>query len=352
MNTYEMNAGRNNLLIVDDKPENIQMLKGYLNTIDIDIFTAMSAKEALDHIRNYEFALLLLDSQVLDIDCLVTADIPIIFIADTHTDQGAHLKRYEVGTVDFLTKPIEPVILRSKVRIFLAFYSQKKLLNKQAELLELRFKELHNLKEVNCQLESLSSLDGLTGIPNRRHFDQSITQYWKNAMREQKPLSLVMIDIDNFKAYNDTYGHVQGDDCLILVSKALASSVNRPHDFVARYGGEEFIAVLPNSDKHGAALVAERMRKCIEKLAIKHQTSRVANCVTISLGVAEITPKATDSLVDFINNADNALYMAKQLGRNKVHLGNLSRIKANREPLHKKIMYRSFRETIAGLWLS
>lgn len=352
MSTYVMSVVRHSILIVDDKPENLLVLKDYLNTIDCNIITAKSGKEALGYIRHYEFALLLLDLKMLEMHDLVTADIPIIFIADNSLDQGSLFKGYEVGAVDFLTKPIEPVILRSKVRVFLELYQQKKLLVKQTEMLESNVKELLKLKEINCQLESLSSLDGLTGIPNRRHFDQSIKTYWKNAMREQQPLSLVMIDIDSFKAYNDTYGHLQGDDCLILVAKTLASNVNRPNDFVARYGGEEFIAVLPHSDKKGAFKVAERMRKSIEKLAVKHHTSCVSDCVTISLGVSEIIPQASDSIADFINNGDNALYLAKQLGRNKVHMGNLSRIKPNRQPLPNKIMYKSFRETIAGLWLS
>lgn len=352
MNTYVMSTVQINLLIVDDKPENLLVLKGYLNTIDCNILTAKSGKEALNYIRNYEFGLLLLDINMLEIDGLATADIPIIFIADNSIDQSSLFKEYEVGTVDLLTRPIEPMILRSKVRLFLDLYSQKKLLIKQAELLESNVKELLKLKEVNCELELLSTLDGLTGIPNRRHYDQSIEKYWKYAIREQQPLSLVMIDIDNFKAYNDTYGHLQGDDCLILVAKALASSVNRPNDFVARYGGEEFIAVLPNSDRKGAFHVAERMRKCIEKLAMEHHSSHVADCVTISLGVAEIIPQTSDTIADFINNADNALYLAKQLGRNVVHMGNISRIKANKASRQKKIMYRTFRETIAGLWLS
>ncbi|MDR3600585.1 MAG: diguanylate cyclase [Desulfosporosinus sp.] len=352
MNTYVLNTVQINLLIVDDKPEHQLMLIGYLNNIDCNIITAKSSQEALDYLQHYEFALLILDLEMFAIDRLTSTAIPIIFMAGKTFDQGSLCQGHELGVVDFLTKPIEPVILRNKVRIFLALYQQQKLLSQQAELLESNAEELLKLKAVNNQLETLSTLDGLTGIPNRRHFDQAIERYWKTALREQLPLSLLMIDIDNFKAYNDTYGHVKGDDCLILVAKTLASSVKRPDDFVARYGGEEFCVVLPNTDKKGAFHVAETMRKSIEMLTLKQHHSHVDECVTISLGIAEIIPKPFDSIANFINNADSALYLAKQLGRNKVYMENLSKIKANKAALQKKILYRSFRETISGLWLS
>ena len=213
---------------------------------------------------------------------------------------------------------------------------QKRLLRIQSELLQLKNQELLKLKEVNLHLESLSSHDGLTGIPNRRNFDRFIKVNWKNAVREQQPLSLIMIDIDYFKVYNDNYGHLAGDCCLILVAKTLASSVGRPIDLVARYGGEEFIAILPNTDKEGAFCVAERMRKSIEKLAIKHAQSGVADCVTISLGVTDIIPQPSDSIVDFIRGADNALYLAKQLGRNRVSYEGNSNIKTNQVSFPKK----------------
>ena len=221
--------------------------------------------------------------------------------------------------------------------LLLMIEEQKKLLKIQSELLQSKDNELLRLKEVNLHLESLSSQDGLTGIPNRRNFDKFIKVNWKNSFREQQPLSLIMIDIDYFKVYNDNYGHLHGDYCLILVAKTLVSNIKRPIDLVARYGGEEFIAILPNTDKEGALFVAERMRKSIEKLAIKHEHSSVADCVTISLGVADIIPKPSDSIADFIHSVDNALYLAKQEGRNRVsYAGNL-KIKTNQVILSKKV---------------
>ncbi|MFZ3132018.1 MAG: diguanylate cyclase [Desulfosporosinus sp.] len=357
-----MNDGRSNILIVDDETDNLLVIKGFLKTIDCNILTARSGNQALNSMRRYEFALVLLDVLLPEMAGLEiaermraserTKDIPIIFMTPNSIDQWFLFEGNEVGAVDYLLKPIEPVILKSKVRIFLDLYRQKKLLKIQAKLLELKVNELLELKEVNCHLESISALDGLTGIPNRRTFDQFIEMSWKNAIREQQPLSLIMADIDYFKLYNDNYGHLQGDDCLILVAKSLVSCIKRSNDIVARYGGEEFIALLPNTDKEGASLVAERMRKSIEKLAIKHHRSKVAHCVTISLGVAEIIPQPFESIADFINIADNALYMAKHEGRNKVHVGTNGQIKYNNVFLSKKIFPMSFRETVNEVWFS
>jgi diguanylate cyclase (GGDEF)-like protein len=355
-----MSDGRINILIVDDKPDNLLVLKGFLQTIDCNIITARSGNEALKFMRRYEFALVLLDVLMPEMDGFEIAErmresertkvIPIIFITANSIDQWSVFKGYEVGSVDYLLKPIEPVILRSKVRVFIDLYQQKKLLKIQAELLESKVNELLKLKEVNCHLESISSLDGLTGIPNRRTLDQFIEMSWKNAIREQQPISLIMADIDYFKAYNDNYGHLQGDDCLILVAKSLVSCIKRPNDLVARYGGEEFIALLPNTDGEGALLVAERMRKSIEKLAVKHDQSKVAHYVTISLGVAEIIPQPFDTIADFIKLADDALYVAKHEGRNKVHMGTNGHFISNNVFIPK--VPKSFRETVEGVWLS
>jgi len=339
-----------NILIVDDKPEILFVLEVFLETIECNTITARSGNEALDYMQKCDFDLVLLDVNMQDMDGFRTADlmrgsertkgIPIIFTITNSTEQWADFKGYEVGTVDYLLKPIAPVILRNKVRIFLDLYQQKKLLQVQTELLQTQINELVELRKINIHLENLSSLDGLTGIPNRRSFDQFIEMSWKNAIREQQPLSLIMIDVDHFKVYNDNYGHLPGDDCLILIAKTLASNIKRSIDLVARYGGEEFIAVLPNTDKEGALFVGERMRKSIEKLAMKHDQSQVADHVTISLGVTDIIPQPSDSMADFINSVDNALYIAKQTGRNKVYYeGSLSKTKTKKGSFPKKVTH-------------
>lgn len=320
---------RVNILIVDDKPGNILVLEGILESLDCNIVTASSGNIALGLMLEYDFAVVLLDVQMPEMDGFETAmlmkgsertkEVPIIFVTAISKEQWCIFKGYEVGAVDYLFKPIEPLILKSKVKVFLELYEQKRLLKKQTELLELKIKELLDLKQINCYLENLSTIDGLTGIPNRRSFDQFVERSWKYSLREQQPLSLIMVDIDSFKAYNDHYGHLKGDDCLVLVAKTLLSSVRRPIDLLARYGGEEFIAVLPDTDRHGALLVAERMRKGIEQLALQHEYSEIAPWVTISIGVAETVPQPSDLMLDFIKRVDEAMYQAKLDGRNRVY---------------------------------
>ena len=172
------------------------------------------------------------------------------------------------------------------------------------------------LMDLQKELEQLSFKDGLTGLANRRKFDLSMEIEWRNAKRTGKPLSLIMVDIDYFKQYNDHYGHLQGDDCLKAVSKALNESVARARDFVARFGGEEFVLVIPESDAEAAAAVAERCREAIIKLQIPHAKSSISPWLSISLGVGTIVPGQNDQLLDFINQVDRRLYLAKQQGRN------------------------------------
>lgn len=172
------------------------------------------------------------------------------------------------------------------------------------------------LIELQKELEQLSFKDGLTGVANRRMFDSVMEMEWLNAKRTRQPLSLIMVDIDYFKQYNDFYGHLQGDDCLKRVSQALSDSASRARDFVARFGGEEFVLVLPESNTEAAAAVAERCRKAIFKLQIPHEKSDISQLLSISLGVGTVIPGQSDQLLDFINTVDQRLYLAKQNGRN------------------------------------
>lgn len=177
-----------------------------------------------------------------------------------------------------------------------------------------------DLKEANEQLIWLSMLDGLTGIANRRMFDLNIKKEWRRAMRDQTPLSLILLDVDFFKGYNDTYGHLQGDQCLIRVASSLQQQVHRPSDLAARYGGEEFVLVLPNTSAEGAMLLAERVRSAVQALAIEHRASQVSPFVSISLGVVTTVPpveREDGAMHEFLALADKALYQAKQQGRNR-----------------------------------
>lgn len=322
------NTDRATVLIVDDRTENLLVLESLLDKIECTILKATSGNEALSLMLDHEIVLVLLDVQMPEMDGFEVAElmrgsaktryIPIIFVTAISKEQKCIFKGYEVGAVDYLFKPIEPIILQSKVQVFLELYNQKTIISEQAELLEMKVKELIELREDNSRLENLSVRDGLTGISNRRNFDQYMERSWKNAIRTGKPLSLIMADIDYFKAYNDNYGHLQGDECLIRVARAISSNIQRPIDFVARYGGEEFAVILPDTDIQGAIVVAEEIRKGIEELSLTHEYSEAASFVTLSLGVSTIIPNQPDTIGSFINKADKALYNAKQSGRNRI----------------------------------
>ncbi len=176
------------------------------------------------------------------------------------------------------------------------------------------------LLQLQQQLEELSYLDGLTGVANRRMFDNRLQVEWSNAQRTSQPLSLILLDIDYFKEYNDHYGHIQGDDCLKNVALALSGAVVRPRDLMARYGGEEFVLLLPETDAQAAAQVAERCRQLIHEQQIQHAHSQVAPLLTLSLGVGTLIPGPFDQPQALLEQVDRLLYKAKHSGRNQAVL--------------------------------
>jgi len=187
--------------------------------------------------------------------------------------------------------------------------------------ISLKFENLELLEEVrktNEILRRVSAVDGLTGLANRYSFEEFMEREWRRAIRDQKPLSLIMADIDHFKAYNDTYGHQGGDDCLKKVAWVIAEAVKRPADLAARYGGEEFMAVLPDTDLNGALEIADTLRRGVEALGIPHEHSSTAGVVTISIGVASLIPEQGMSSSHLVKLVDMALYSAKHAGRNMV----------------------------------
>ncbi len=179
-----------------------------------------------------------------------------------------------------------------------------------------RKKTEQELIQLQKKLEELSFKDGLTGVANRRMFDSVMDMEWDSARRHCQPLSLIMLDIDYFKQYNDHYGHIQGDECLKSVGQALHSAATRAKDFIARFGGEEFVLVLPETDAKSAEKVAERCRGVIFKLQIPHEKSAVSQVLTVSMGVGTIVPGTDDDVKSFITEVDRLLYQAKQNGRN------------------------------------
>lgn len=179
-------------------------------------------------------------------------------------------------------------------------------------------RDMTDQKNAQTALERLATLDGLTGIANRRCFDERLQNEWSRATRSNAPLSLIMADVDYFKRYNDTYGHQQGDECLKAVSAVFQQLAFRVSDLAARYGGEEFAVILPHTDQNGALEVAERIRTEVQALALPHSGSEVASCVTMSLGVATATPAMEHQPKSLLALADRSLYQAKQAGRNRV----------------------------------
>ena len=318
------------ILIVDDRPENLLTLEQVLESPELDIIRAESGHEALEKTLDHEFALILLDVQMPVMDGYETAtllrgnkrtkNIPIIFVTAANKEEAHVFRGYGSGAVDYLFKPLAADVLTSKVKIFLELHNQRQLLEEKTRELDAKVVELetlkHELEESNEKLRQLSSLDGLTDLPNRRFFDETLVREWQRGRRRKTPLTLIISDIDHFKAYNDAYGHVIGDDCLKKVARGLDKSILREVDTIARYGGEEFAAILPETDLEGGILIAKRMLNTIEALNITHEYSDTARHVTISLGLATIVPSIETNATHLIQSADRALYKAKASGRN------------------------------------
>ncbi len=293
---------RPKILIADDQPTNIRVLYELFRD-QCDVFMATSGAQTIQICRAELPDLILLDVVMDDIDghevCRrlkadpLTNAIPIIFVTSLN-QEADEVIALGLGAVDFITKPINPVIVGARVRTHLTLKLQGDLLRASA------------------------LLDGLTGVANRRKFDEDVQTDWRQCLRETAPLSLILIDIDYFKRYNDRYGHQAGDNCLKLVARALFETLRRPYDKVARYGGEEFACLLPKTELAGARAMAEKMQTRVSELNVEHLGSDVDQIVTISLGVASMvpTPSVTPELL--LKAADQQLYQAKRMGRARV----------------------------------
>jgi two-component system chemotaxis family response regulator WspR len=247
------------------------------------------------------------------------AEVPVIMLSGT---SAAEVKAdaFQRGADDYIVKMPHPIELIARIRHHSRAYVEH--LEREAALKALQ-QEKQKLAAANLELERISSLDGLTGIANRRYFDTVFDREWRRAMRETEPLSLIMCDVDYFKLYNDSYGHMAGDECLKLVAASLASTMHRPTDLVARYGGEEFVILLPGTHARGAIKMAEAIRQAVLALQLPHEKSTVHDCVTISLGAATVAPMVKHQPKELLMTADKALYSAKSGGRNRVICGEI-----------------------------
>ena len=220
----------------------------------------------------------------------VMRQVPILISGNR--DDETELFALTCGALDFLVKPFNPILTLARIKLHLA-----------------------QVKE-HRRLSSLSMTDGLTKIANRRYFDEFYSAEWRRACREHGSLGLIMMDIDHFKAFNDHYGHLEGDECLTLVAQKLKSVVQRPRDFVARFGGEEFIVLLPSIQPEGVTVVAERLKKALASLMIPHAYSTAGQYVSLSMGLAWCEPDNDFRPDQLVAAADEALYSAKDAGRN------------------------------------
>jgi len=242
-----------------------------------------------------------------------TSNIPIIVLS-TKENPNDKSFAFESGASDYLVKLPDKIELIARIRA----HTKNYLTQLERDQAFIALGELQKqLKRSNAELQKLSCQDGLTGIANRRRFDSFIQKEFLRSAREGTMLSLILIDIDYFKLYNDNYGHLMGDDSLHKVAQALQQAVQRPADLVARYGGEEFAVILPNTTANGALRMAESLRYAVESLEIPHGYSPLCGIITISMGIACKVAVETSSPSELIAIADEALYEAKNAGRNQ-----------------------------------
>ena len=292
---------KNSVLIVDDESLNIMVLTRILNS-DYTILAVKNGLTAIKVAEKQQPDVILLDIMMPEMDGYTVAkmlkssdktrSIPIIFITGLSSNADEE-KGLSLGAADYIIKPFSSAIVKLRVQNQIKIVEQFRL------------------------IEKLSLYDQLTSIPNRRAFCKRMEMEWNRAAREKQPISILIMDVDKFKAYNDTYGHQQGDAVLKTVAETLTSSFDRSADFVARWGGEEFVALLPSTELSGALYIAEKARQNISDTVIPCTDGNVTK-VTISIGVNTIVPKNDSSCEEFLEKADKALYKAKESGRNKV----------------------------------
>ncbi|MDR1643984.1 MAG: diguanylate cyclase [Clostridiales bacterium] len=290
------------LLIVDDEKMNLMVLNRILSA-EYNIFTAKSGLEALVRLERVTPDLMLMDILMPGMSGFevikklkaspFTSEIPVIFITGLNSVESEE-KGLEMGAVDYITKPFKNTLVRMRVKTHIQM--------------------LKNLRTI----EKIGLLDPLTEVPNRRNFDKRMEVEFKRAKRDGRRVSFLMIDIDYFKRYNDTYGHLQGDVLLKEVAQLIAAEAKRPADMTVRLGGEEFGVLLPDTSLEAALVVAERARTSIESAVVPVVDTGKGSSVTVSIGVSSILPNQESTSNQLIGLADKCLYEAKNSGRNRI----------------------------------
>jgi diguanylate cyclase (GGDEF)-like protein len=311
-----MQEGRQKILIIDDTPANIQILNEFLQC-DYDIFFSTNGQNGILIAQREVPDLILLDIMMPEMDgyevCTkikadpLTRQIPVIFITAMSNPED-EAKGLDSGAIDYITKPVSAPIVKARVKNHLELKRHRDILEKLTIELDIK----------NRELNLLVRKDALTGLANRRYFDEVLDSEIKRAIRSRQLLSLILCDVDFFKSYNDHYGHVAGDKCLQAIGKVLHHHSKRVSDLPARYGGEEFAVIFPDTPPGNAGLLAEKLRQGMITQAIPHACSAAAEVVTLSFGVVEAPPTRERNAAWYINAADKALYQAKENGRNQV----------------------------------
>lgn len=306
-NSLDPNPGL--ILLVDDDPVMRMQLRLYLESEGYQIAEAKNGREGLAAFSHSRPDIVLLDAIMPDMDGFECCAQLQHELGDRHTpilmitgldDQDSVDRAFRVGASDYVTKPVHWAVLRQRVRRLI----------QQAQL-------QGQLQAANRELQRLASVDSLTQIANRRWFEEYLHQEWQRMLREQHPLSLILCDVDFFKAFNDTYGHQAGDRCLQQVAKTIQETVQRSADLVARYGGEEFAVILPNTPRPGAVHIARAICARVRAMAIPHLGSPLNCRLTVSAGVGSRIPCSQSSVEILVTAADKALYRAKETGRDR-----------------------------------
>jgi diguanylate cyclase (GGDEF)-like protein len=309
------------VLLIEDTVTSATVVCNWLTNMKLTALHADTGEAGLEMFKRERPDLVLLDIIMPGMDGFEVARrirkleknhwTPIIFLT-ARTDEQDLQRAIDAGGDDYLIKPVSEIVLRAKISA----------MRRMAEMRDSLRTLTNKLEKTNHELQRLSAIDSLTGIANRRRFDGAMLREWRRCSRSAKPLSLLMLDVDLFKLFNDHYGHQMGDECLKIVAHTLEESTQRPNDMVARYGGEEFATILPETNAEGALAVGEAMRAGIEGLRIDHAWSPISQVVTISVGAACVIPpnNGETGIYALIKAADDALYRAKEAGRNRVEM--------------------------------